>query len=832
MILTMMMRCFLFLVPAFAFILCPSAQPKDVERHHVANLDSSPQQYNLRLEGTVDAANTRDPIVYAAWNQVFDPMRSVKVENTGDTDVINPWITVNGKRDWRTTKAIAEEALRTYGDPATMSDGEKARAIWEFLRRNRFHATTGDFEVRDPVKMLNVYGFSLCGDNAPALMDLWRSAGLKTRRGFPIGHCVAEAWYDGAWHMLDADESIIFLDRDNRTIASERAVARDHDLSKRAYEDEYLPTLYNYDGTRSGDYPAHTAHSMNFTLRPGESLEWRWGQGSKHHYAPNPVLFLLKSSNLNEWGPKAWATLRNGKWAYTPPLTKPAGRKGAEARNIRWLEGAGGLAAIPQAAGELAALTWEMQTPYVMVGGRLRARTRLQADDLVVFSFSQDGSTWREIVRNQSQVDASLDAFFPSPGVAHYRYFIRAEFRAASDPEAVGLESITIENDLQMAPLAMPSLELGDNRILYRDETGGPRAVRATFEWVERSSLKPPDAPATPVFPKDGAEVEGTAVVFEWTKPPSSEERPVADYHFELSDEPEMRWALSPAFDVLISKTKGKGGTRFALPTAGLLNPGQTYYWRVRAKSEEGVWGAWSKTWSFVPQGPGIPLLPRLEERDPDAWTLAWDASPHGRKPARFRVYASDEKGFTVSDRPYEVAVGNQKERGLYPGKKQVTFPANFVAETGEPFLRIDPARAYYRVVAVDERGNVSGSSDFVEAPRPWIFSQPRMEATIGEPYRYEVKTIRSIGDLSYRDFGPGQSYQAAYWDAEKPEFSIETEMPRCGNFDAKWLKIDPDTGVLSGTPAAADTGEYQINVRVRVNGKEHVQSFPLKVNR
>jgi len=175
--------------------------------------------------------------------------------------------------------------------------------------------------------------------------------------------------------------------------------------------------------------------------------------------------------------------------------------------------------------------------------------------------------------------------------------------------------------------------------------------------------------------------------------------------------------------------------------------------------------------------------------------------------------------------------VGNQKERGLYPGKKQVTFPANFLAETGEPFLRIDPARAFYRVVAVDERGNVSGSSDFLEAPRPWIFSEPPTEARAGEPYRYEVKTIRSIGDLSYRDFGPGQSYQAAYWDAEKPEFSIETEMPRCGNFDAKWLKIDPGTGVLSGTPAASGIGEYQINVRVRVNGKEHVQSFPLEVN-
>ena len=472
------------------------------ERRHVEDISSARHEYSVRLGGTVDGASTRDPIVYAAWKQGFDPMRTVRLENTGDTDVVNPWLLANGKRNWRTTADIAGEAMRTYGDPARMSDGEKARAIFEFLRRNRFHATTGDFEVRDPVKMFNVYGFSLCGDNAPVLMDLWRAAGLRARRGFPIGHCVAEVWYGGGWHLLDGDESILFLERDNRTVAAERAVAGDHDLSRRAYENEYLPALYNYDGTRSGDYPAHTEHRMEFTLRPGEALEWRWGQGEKLHYAPNPVLFLLKSADLHNWGPNAWATLRNGKWIYTPRL----GRKGAP-------------------------LTWKIRTPYVIVGGRVRGASA----GVCVLSASYDGRTWREIARGSGRVEASLDAFFPNPGEARYEYFVRAE-------PGGGLESITIENDLQMAPLAMPSLELGENRISYTDATAGPRSVRATFEWMENAALQPPAAPAGPVFPADGAEVEGTAIAFEWQ--PAG-----AAYHFQLGDEPAMRWALSPAFD-------------------------------------------------------------------------------------------------------------------------------------------------------------------------------------------------------------------------------------------------------------------------------------------
>ena len=88
--------------------------------------------------------------------------------------MVNPWVLVNGKRNWRTAADIADEALRSYGDPKRMTDAEKARAIWDFQRHHRFHATTGDLEVRDPVKLYNVYGYALCGDNAPVLADLWR----------------------------------------------------------------------------------------------------------------------------------------------------------------------------------------------------------------------------------------------------------------------------------------------------------------------------------------------------------------------------------------------------------------------------------------------------------------------------------------------------------------------------------------------------------------------------------------------------------------------------------------------------------------------------------
>ena len=285
----------------------------------------------------------------------------------------------------------------------------------------------------------------------------------------------------------------------------------------------------------------------------------------------------------------------------------------------------------------------------------------------------------------------------------------------------------------------------------------------------------------------------------------------MAAYHFQLSDEPDIRFALSPAFDVMVT-----GKPEFTMPSVGLLNPGQHYYWRVRAKSSSGVWGPWSATWSFVPQGPGMPRNVRLEPGGPDAFLLRWDASSTGRPAAQFRIYGSNEKGFTVSDEPYPVATGNQKSRGLFPGETSRTFPANWLANTSGTQFQLVPRHAFYRVVAVDLKGNRSGASDYVAGPRPFIYSEPETEARIGSAYRYEAKTIASIGDLTFRDFGPNESYQSAFWDADQPKYSLDVELPRCGNFDPKWLRIDPRTGVVSGTPGRGSAGEYLINVSVQ----------------
>jgi hypothetical protein len=250
---------------------------------------------------------------------------------------------------------------------------------------------------------------------------------------------------------------------------------------------------------------------------------------------------------------------------------------------------------------------------------------------------------------------------------------------------------------------------------------------------------------------------------------------------------------MSPNFDKYISKTPDKGKACYTLPRPGLLTHGTTYYWHVKAKDSNGVWGPWSSTWSFTAQGPAYPLDVVIKHNpDTGIGTLTWSANPVGRPPVKYRIYGSDEKGFTVHDNPYEVKLGDTEELAN-------PFPANFVAEvtgTSLDVVRVGNAlpnanKAYYRVVAVDARDKRSGDSDYAEAPRPFIYSAPVTSAPAGQPYSYQVRVIRSLGDLTRRNAAkpkPG----ARFWKIEPLKFSL-TQKP-------SWMSINADTGLITGT--------------------------------
>ncbi len=790
--------------------------PSDVSRSFVQEIAADQFEYSIVQGGTMDGRNCRSPQgVWTPFEQSWESNRFVRMENVGEADVVNPWLS-NGYNDFRSVEAIVARAVKPG-----MTDREKAVALWWQQIQYRFHYQGDNSELSSPVKVLNIYGHNTCGNDSICLAGLWKAAGLRVAPARLVGHCVTQVFYDGGWHLFDGDMHSVYLLRDNQTIAGEQDLVRDHDLITRTHTqgilrpqgragDDWESSIYVFEGQVDGDRNADRSAAMNMTLRPGEALVWRWG-----HTEPVKS-FGSADSRFSQ-------SICNGLWEYRPDFTKPTWRQGAE--HIQAVKsGTDGLRAEEGQVGEI---VWTIASPYVFVGGKLEV-----AGNGARFDVSWDGESWE-------RVGSDFDSLFPPVGTARYRYYLRCQLT-----DSARLRSLGIVNDLQMAPLSLPEMSVGENRFIYSDDSQGERRVRITHNWVERSASAPPEAPQTPIMPRDGGQVEGTDVVFEWQVASDPDGDQIADYHFELSSRADMQWPLSMSFAKLISRTDDAGSARYTLKAPGELNPDVEYFWHVRAQDAQGVWGPWSKTWSFTPRGPAPPLEVAIEydQQTGAAW-LHWVPNSRGRKPSLYRIYASDEKGFSASDKPRQVAAGLYDFRRQQASEPPTVFPANFLLETTStelylrglgalsgnadqipedvppsapalsPGLKFSAAnvKAFYRVVAVDETGNRSGPSDYAALPRPLICSQPITTANIGHEYCYDVVAVRSLGDLRTRVVDGREVMN--YWDVEQLRFELEQ--------GPDWLSIDELTGRLSGVPDAMGRSEVVVAVKLERERRE-----------
>lgn len=780
-------------------------KPGDAQKSHIEEITTGPHHYRILQGGAMDGRNCRSPMGCGiaregALLQDWESNRSVRMENLGEQDLVNPWLS-NGRNNFRNAAEIVAAAT-TPG----MTDGELAFALWFQEIQYRHHSGGDNNELGDPVKVFNIYGYNTCGNDSIALATLWRAAGLQAAPVRALGHCISQVFYDHGWHFYDGDLHSVYLLRDNETVAGEQDLVRDHDLIKRTHskgilmpdtwwDGQGMCAMYFYEGAVSGQRGSDLKTTMDMVLRPGEAIVWRWGQ-------LDPVKYHGALMTM----PVYPALICNGLWEYRPGFSQETWRKGAS-RVDNITSGPDGLAAVEGTKGTV---IWTMRSPYVMVGGRIEADS---AD--ARFSVSVDaGKTWQTVKDN-------LDHCFSTVGPARYGYQLRCQLEGPAR-----LRRLVIVNDLQMAPLALPGMGVGENMFTYSDQSAGARKVRITHQWVERSFSKPPPAPQGPIYPPDGGEANGTDIVFQWAAGNLNEGGTIRDYHFELSRRADLRLPLSLDFYKLISRTadvisddsqdagrdKTKVKAQYTVPQPGLLNPDQKYYWRVRAMSGQGVWGPWSRTWSFTPRGPACPLQVALDF-DPGRGlgTLRWTANPMGRRPAKYRVYGSDEKGFTIADKPFQGTVGVTKEE---MAAWNPWFPANFIAETTAAELAVMgrevglPAanKTYYRVVAVDDQGKRSGPSDYAAGPRPVIYSQPAVAARAGAGYRYQLRANRSLGDLTARLQGDAQV--SGYFNIEQPVFTIEQ--------GPGWLKIDETAGLLTGVPDATGRVEVAVTATLR----------------
>ena len=601
----------------------PCQLPK-AAKEHVENVTDSRHAYQVLVDGTLDEFNTANyPETYGMSTRLeskFQPNEYLVMENTGRADVVNPRIVINGRRNWYSADDILAGILKPG-----MTDAEKAIAVWKHAASNdvqchennrrvgpyypedRSHPWRNTFKERgDPVKAANSYYCSGCQLSATNCVVLLRHAGLAARavwmcpRNMYENHCVAEAWYDGGWRLLDPECRSFYLESDNTTIASYETLHKNPSLVARTHEGGFAGPDRNRTHAKAYEsyYPppvmpvGRWVSTMAMTLRPGEKFIWRWDHTGKFRCGQNP-----RNRNYLPY------RLANGKLIYRPDLSGPDFRKGILSEdNIKTTFEDGKLAAVhPEIAGDEAFISYRFKTAYPIVGGVVGGKFhRKTKNDLCKIYISIGDSDWTEVW--SADETGELERYFNvdelmgvKPGAARYECYIKYELSANSAVTDAGLSEVTMELDVQMSGAGLPSLSVGSNEVVYRDETAAGRSIRLTHGWKESTATRPPLPSAGPLAPADGAIVPiGGIKKLAWAVARDPEGKGIADYHVQLSPRQDMLHAVSPNFDRLTFSSEPE----WDVPQGWFVN-GRIYYWRVRARDKWGAWSGWSDVWTF-----------------------------------------------------------------------------------------------------------------------------------------------------------------------------------------------------------------------------------------
>jgi len=407
--------------------------------------------------------------------------------------------------------AYSMKTFARFGRWADLRGDQRAWEIYKYLvdkRSGLFHMNEvlegedvlSEYRtVRDPVKIINVYGYGYCGIFGPVMAGVCEGAGIGRARTLILSdwrHVATEAFYDDKWHYLDIDVRSVFRRSDGR-LASMAEAQRESalwtgrgplffpndplDSTRKVYQQ--TPVHYHHGYYQSG-------HTMDYVLRKGESFtRWWTPQGGRWHHAEayHRLEWLRKLIEKEPRGPApnhrhfTIHNYGNGRFVYQPDLTERSSDffDGVwEAENVR--PTADGLSLIEPGRGSA---VFEVRSPYVIVPkvGKLET-TEDDCEASIVeidavgasLSISMDGGLSWEQLKTERQ-SATLDLTRQVSG--DYGYLLKIAL--AGQPGGASVRRLRITTWVQVASASLPSLRKGKNLIEYRtgDHYGLPTRV-------------------------------------------------------------------------------------------------------------------------------------------------------------------------------------------------------------------------------------------------------------------------------------------------------------------------------------------------------------------
>lgn len=201
-------------------------------------------------------------------------------------------------------ESIVADVFRLSG---AKTDDEKVIALYEWLHNTIFHwqyPTESSPQTVGPLKVINVYGWSLCGGQHTVLKALYETAGYECRYvGWSNpGHTTIEVKYGGKWHYLDVFLKCYFWTKDKKTIASQEDIANDPSIVYDAVKEGRAARQH----LCCGDTEQSVVSGCKSRKVVGDSKGWASVTWRDQNYSPKLILSVFATLRLE------WASVTNG----------------------------------------------------------------------------------------------------------------------------------------------------------------------------------------------------------------------------------------------------------------------------------------------------------------------------------------------------------------------------------------------------------------------------------------------------------------------------------------------------------------------------------------
>jgi hypothetical protein len=352
----------------------------------------------------------------------------------------------------------------------------------------------------DPIKILNAYGWAICGQMSHMLQAIWIAAGLKARLyGLP-GHALCEVFYDGRWHHVDVDmwswfrtpqghlASAYELACNARALIVENQnKANPCNLPDRSLED--YADMYSKAEKGDGDIASvrpdwyERSHTMDFHLRPGETII-RTQENQGRFILPKGWL-EFKEKFQREWHqmPRErfdpFRTFGNGRWIYEPKLSE----KYRDFAAGVWEKN--GVRTRSYGLGGVGYATFRIQCPYPFAGVPDWTKPNLPAGNGVWLEVAGEGAVrvdvtdpegqWQTVYAADKPFEEKID--ITDVLKARYECFIRFTLGMGAK-----VRRFRFEGFFMIAPITLPRLAEGENPMELRC---GDKHGLHTVPWAQ-----------------------------------------------------------------------------------------------------------------------------------------------------------------------------------------------------------------------------------------------------------------------------------------------------------------------------------------------------------